>query len=150
MPTASVWAAKCLTLGSLVAVLVSVNIGIGLALQLTNGYTDLELPLYLSLFYYSGLPLVLFAILAVFVQALTPNKYLGMLLNMLLALGLVFSRKLGLEHYLLRYAVAPPLAYSALNGFGHYATAFAWYMLYWSALAGILAWLTVGWWPRAQ
>lgn len=150
VPAASVWAAKCLALGSLVAVLVSANIGIGLALQLTNGYTDLELPLYLSLFYYSGVPLVLFAILAVFVQALTPNKYLGMLLNMLLALGLVFSRKLGLEHYLLRYAVAPPLAYSALNGFGHYATAFAWYMLYWSALAGILAWLTVGWWPRAQ
>lgn len=150
VPTVSIWAAKCLALGSLVAVLVGTNIGTGLTLQLTNGYLALELPRYLSLFYYSGLPLVLFAILAVFVQSLTPNKYLGMLLNMLLALGLIFSRKLGLEHYLLRYAVAPPLAYSALNGFGHYAIAFAWYMLYWSALAGMLAWLTVGWWPRAQ
>ncbi len=150
VPAASVWAAKCLALSSLVAVLVSANIGIGLAVQLTNGYANLELPVYLSLFYYSGLPLALFAILAVFVQTLTPTKYLGLLLNMLLALGLIFSRKLGIEHYLLRYATAPPLAYSALNGFGHYATAFGWYLLYWGALAGMLAWLTVGWWPRAQ
>ena len=150
VPAASLWAAKCLALGSLLAILMSANIGIGVALQLSNGYTDLEPLTYLSLFYYSGLPLGLFAVLAVFVQALTPNKYLGMLLNMLLAFGLVFGRKLGLEHYLLRYAVAPPLAYSALNGFGHYAPAFAWYALHWGALAGVLAWLTVGWWPRYQ
>ncbi|QHV96895.1 hypothetical protein GJR95_18620 [Spirosoma endbachense] len=148
--TSSLWGAKCVTLGVLVVILVSTNIGIGIAVQLSNGYFTIELPSYLTLYYYSGLPLFLFAVLAVFIQTITPNKYLGMLLSMLVAFCIVFSRRLGIEHYLLRYATVPELTYSYLNGFGHFANAFNWYMLYWGAFAVVLSLLTIGLWQNGQ
>lgn len=149
VPSASMWAAKTLTLGVLVAILVSANVAIGVAVQLINGYAEIDFTTYLSLYYYSGLPLFLLAVLAVFIQAVSPNKYLGMLLNVVVAVVLLFSRRLGLEHFLLRYATVPDLQFSEMNGFGHYKKAFFWYMLYWSAFAVVLSCLTVAVWQRS-
>lgn len=150
VPNAVVWAAKCSTLGLLIVTLIASNIALGLVMQLSNSYWDIDLAAYISLFYYSGLPLFLFAVLALFVQTLTPNKYLGMLLNLLIAGLIVFSRRLGIEHYLLRYATVPDMSSSGMNGFGHYAKAFNWYMLYWSAFAALLSFLTISLWQRSQ
>lgn len=146
VPNAVLWGAKCMTLALLAVILVSANIGTGIVIQLSKGYFTIELPVYLSLFYYSGLPLFLCAVLFLFIQTLTPNKYLGMLLSVLAAGILLFSRRLGISHYLLRYAAIPDLQYSNMNGFGHYAKAFSWYMLYWGSLAAILSLLTIALW----
>ncbi|GAB3924651.1 M1 family aminopeptidase [Larkinella terrae] len=139
--------AKLGALALLIFLIISTNSAIGLVIQWTSGYFTNDWPVYLSLYYYSGLPLFLFAVLAVFIQLLSPNKYLGMVLTMTVAGILAFSRRLGLEHYLLRYAVVPELNYSAMNGFGHYAVAFDWYMIYWSCCAVLLGMLAVGFWP---
>ncbi len=130
------WAAKCATLGVLIAMLVMINIGIGISLQLSNGYFHFQVPIYLSLFYYSSLPLFLFAILTLLIQTLTPNKYLGMLLNFGVAALILFSQRMGIEHYLLRFATVPDMNYSDMNGFGHYTKAFHLYMVYWTAFCG--------------
>lgn len=144
------WAAKTASLGILIAAIVTANIGIGIGLQLANGYTQLELPLYASLYYYSGFPLLLFAVLAVFIMSFTQNKYLGMLLCLVIAAIILFSGRLGIEHYLLRYASVPELLYSVMNGFGHYAKAFNWYMLYWSGLAVVLSLITIALWQNSR
>lgn len=150
VPNAVIWATKCCTLGLLIATVITANIIIGLVMQLSNGYLQPDLPRYLSLFYYSGFPLFLFAILALFIQTLSANKYLGMLLNLLVAAVIIFSHRLGIEHYLLRYASVPDMKNSGMNGFGHYATAFNWYMLYWSAFAVVLSLLCINLWQRSQ
>jgi ABC-2 type transport system permease protein len=142
--------AKLITLALLIAAIITVNIGIGLGLQLALGYSVHELPVFLSLFYYSGLPLLLFAVLILFIQTLCPNKYLGMLISLVVAGGLAFSRQLGVEHYLLRYATVPEMYYSEMNGFGHYQTAFNWYMLYWGFFAIMLIIIAIGFWPTGQ
>ncbi|RRA99910.1 ABC transporter permease/M1 family aminopeptidase [Larkinella rosea] len=139
--------AKLGALALLVVLIISLNIGIGLVFQWTLGYFPAEWLVYLSLYYYSGLPLFLFAVLVVLIQTVSSNKYLGMLLSMVVAGVLVFSRRLGLEHYLLRYAVVPELNYSSMNGFGHYASAFDGYMIYWSCCAVLLGLLAAGFWP---
>jgi ABC-2 type transport system permease protein len=143
------WGAKCLTLGILVIVLVTANIGIGVCLQVFNGYFDIELPKYLSLYYYSAFPLLLFIVLIVFVQNLTTNKYVGMMLSMVVVFLFLFAPRLGIEHYLLRFATVPDLQFSSFNNFGHYAKAFDWYMLYWTGFAVILAVLTIGMWQSS-
>ncbi|MES2419020.1 MAG: M1 family aminopeptidase [Bacteroidota bacterium] len=143
---ATLWAAKCLTLGVLVMVLVTANIGIGIALQVFNGYFELELPKYLSLYFYSAFPLFLFIVLIVFVQNLAANKYLGMMLSMVVVFVLLFASRLGITHYLLRFAAVPDLQFSYFNGFGHYSRAFNWYMVYWSGFAVIISVLTIGMW----
>jgi ABC-2 type transport system permease protein len=148
VPGFALWAAKSAALAFLVFVLVTANIGIGLAMQICSGYFDFELLQYLSLYYYSGLPLLLFALLAVLIQTLTPNKYFGMLLSATVAFVLLFSKKLGLEHDLLRYGIVPDLHYSDMNGFGHYTTAFNWYMLYWTAFSIMLSLLAIACWQN--
>jgi ABC-2 type transport system permease protein len=150
VPNAALWAAKISTLGILIAVIISSNIGIGTALQLMHGYTQLELARYASLYYYSGIPLLLFAVLIVMIMSFSSGKYLGMLLGLFTAALIVFSPRLGIEHYLLRYASVPELFYSSMNGFGHYAAAFNWYMLYWSGLAIVLSLITIAIWQNSR
>ncbi|RZL14422.1 MAG: hypothetical protein EOO89_16130, partial [Pedobacter sp.] len=142
----TLWISKCLSLGVLTITLVTLNILIGIGLQLTHGHFYIELPIYLSLYYYSGLPVFLFAILVIFIQNLISNKYLGMLLSTLIALAFVYGDQFGLDHYMLRYAMVPEMAYSYFNGFGHYSGAFNWYMLFWIAIAAVLGMLTVITW----
>ncbi|PYF76550.1 ABC-type transport system involved in multi-copper enzyme maturation permease subunit [Pedobacter nutrimenti] len=142
------WASKCLTLALMVLILVSLNICIGIALQISQGYFVFDLPAYFSLYYYSAFPFFLYIILLVFVQNLSVHKYLGMLFSLMVTFAVLFANRLGIEHYLLRYAAVPELQFSAFNQFGHYATAFNWYMLYWSGFAGMLAVLTIGMWQN--
>lgn len=145
---AALWAAKCLSLMLLIVILVTLNIGIGIALQVTHGYFHLELFRYLSLYYYSAFPMFLFVILVVFAQNLSANKYVGMLLSMIVVLVFLLAERFGLEHFLFRFASTPDLKHSYFNGFGHYAKAFNWYMLYWTAFAVLLGLLTIGMWQN--
>ncbi|MEH3114192.1 ABC transporter permease/M1 family aminopeptidase [Pedobacter terrae] len=148
VPNSALWMAKTLSLFGLVLVLVTLNIGIGIFLQLTHGYFQVELPSYLSLYYYSAFPLLLFVVLIVFIQTLSTNKYLGMLLNMIIVFLIIYAERFGLEHYLFRFATVPDLQHSYFNGFGYYAVAFNWYMLYWLAFTTVIAVLTIGLWQR--
>ncbi|MBB6239054.1 hypothetical protein HDC90_003701 [Pedobacter sp. AK013] len=144
----ALWMAKNLSLFALVFILVTLNIGIGIVLQLTHGYFQIELPMYLSLYYYSAFPLLLFVVLVVFIQNLSANKYLGMLLSMIVIFLVSYAERFGLAHYLFRFATVPDLLHSYFNGFGYYANAFNWYMLYWSAFVIVIAVLTIGMWQR--
>ena len=145
----ALWMAKTLSLFALVFILVTLNIGIGIVLQLTHGYFQIELPLYLSLYYYGAFPLLLFVVLIIFIQNLSANKYLGMLLSMVVVFLISYAERFGLEHYLFRFATVPDLLHSYFNGFGYYASAFNWYMLYWSAFVIVVAVLTIGLWQRS-
>ena len=146
VPNVIMWSAKCATLSVLVAILITTNICIGIGLQVITGYSAIDLPAYLSLYYYTGLPLFLFAVLIVFIQTITANKYLGMLLSLVVVGIILFGRQLGITHYLLRYATLPDLRYSLMNGFGHYTTAVHWYLLYWTFFAAVLSLLAAALW----
>lgn len=145
----TLYTAKCLTLAVLVVTLVTANIVIGITVQLFNGYWLIELPKYLSLYYYTAFPLFLFIILIVFIQNLTANKYLGMMLSMVIVFAISFAPKLGISHFLLRFASVPDLQFSYFNDFGHYAKAFNWYMLYWLGFTVLLAIVTIGMWQSS-
>lgn len=145
-PNIVLWGAKCATLAILIVVLVTINIGIGMFFQIWAGTAPIDPGTYLSLYYYSGLPLLLFAVLIIFIHTIVGNKYLGMLLSLLVTGIFVFGSTLGIRSYLLRYAIYPNLNYSAMNGFGHYVQAVGWYSLYWSSCALVLALLAAGIW----
>jgi hypothetical protein len=143
---ASLWGAKCATLGVLIAILITANIGIGIGMQLYTGYTHIDWGTYLSLYYYNGLPLLLLAVLIVFIQTIVPNKFLGILFSLVVMLVIIFGSRLGIKHPLVRYATLPTLEYSLMDGLGHYTRAVRWYLLYWAAFAGILALLAMALW----
>lgn len=143
------WASKLATLAFLIVLLIGVTALTGIGLQLAGGYTLVQPSIYVSLVYYSGLPLLYITVLLLFIQATVPNRYLGLFLG-LVALALVlFSRRIGLEHYLLRYASVPELSWSDMNGWGHYGKVFHGYMVYWGAVAVVLSlWTAAGWGRR--
>ncbi|WP_342088335.1 ABC transporter permease/M1 family aminopeptidase [Dyadobacter sp. OTU695] len=139
--------AKSLTLIGWILTLVTVHIAIGVAVQRFSGFEVFEWGTYFSLYYYAGLPLVLYAILILFIQTLTANKYLGMLVSGLVIGVFIFGRKLGLESYLVRFATAPRLHYSDFHGFGHSGLSFHWHVLYWAFIALALAASAARMWP---
>nr|QLH55558.1 hypothetical protein [Myxococcus virescens] len=147
-PSTVFYLSKLAVLAAQVLVLTATAVGVAVLFQLSRGHRDLEPALYLSLLYFSGLPLLLFAVAVLWLQTLSPHRYVGMFLGLLLALVMRQGGLVGLEHGLLRYASGPPLRYSDMNAFGAGVHAFNAYMLYWSALAGVLGLLTGGLWRR--
>lgn len=151
--SAAIFGAKLLALACLPLLMVALAVACSLAFQLAMGYAvpGSGLQLYASLFYYAGLPLLLTAVLALFFQALVPNKYAAMLLAGACTLAAAdIGAALGIEHPMLRFARAPALFHSEMGGYGNSATAFHWYMAYWSALAGLLALAGLALWKRGM
>lgn len=141
-------AAKWTALAALLAAMLLTGVATGAALQLAKGTFDVQPLLYLSFFSFTGVPLLLYAAASLFIHALSPGRYAGMTFFVLF---LIVSRRaadLGLEHDLWRFAAAPPVRYSELNGFGHDAAPFHWFMLHWAVLALLLATLAAALWRR--
>jgi len=134
-------AAKWTAMVVLIASLIACGIGIGIAMQLSRGYTDIHPLLYLSLFYIAGLPLALYAAVALLIHAASPNKYVGMLL---MVAFLVLVRRA--DNPLLRFASGPSLRYSDMTGFGDALWPFGKFMLHWSVLALLCVALAASMW----
>jgi ABC-2 type transport system permease protein len=148
-PSAAFYLAKAGALVLLAWLMAAVGIMVAVGYQLSMGYTRLQPGVYLSIFWFTGLPLAIFAVVAVLVQTLSPNRYLGILVALLPGMMMLQPESFRLRHGLLRFANPPRVAYSEMNGFLGAGT-FALYMAYWAGLAGVLALVTVGLWRRGR
>lgn len=108
--------------------------------QLGRGQTDLALGQYLGWYL---LPLTIdmayLAILGVFVQSLSPNKYVGWALMVVYLVATITLTNIGFEHPLYTYGSVGTPQYSDLNGDQIGAAVGWWLRLYWGAVALILA-----------
>lgn len=142
--------AKTVALALLPLLLIAVVIGICVVFQLLNGHTHVELWQYLSIFYFNGTPLIVYVIVAIFIQSVVNNKYLGMTFTglVLLFLGTSLSRYLGIEHPMLRLGYMPYPVYTDMAGYSITITAFHHYALYWTAFSSILSIISFKLWKR--
>ena len=103
--------------------------------QLGNGYTELDLSQYLvRLGFFSLLPFLMTVVLAFFIQVLSPNKYVGMLVFVIYyAISLVLSAW-GFSHNMYQFASTPAAPFSDLNRYGWTLETQSWYLLYWGGL----------------
>jgi ABC-type transport system involved in multi-copper enzyme maturation permease subunit len=141
-------ASKWTALAALLGALILGGAAAGLAVQVSKGYFDFQPLLYLSFFYFAGVPLLLYAAAALFIHALSPGKYAGMIFFILFVIVSRRAAMIGLEHDLWRFAAAPAVPYTELNGVGHYAAPFHWFMLHWTVLALLLATMAAALWRR--
>jgi hypothetical protein len=148
-PNGVFYLAKGIALILLTWLMTGLPIVLAIGYQLSAGYTNVHPLAYLSLFYFVGLPLALFTVVILLVQTLTPNRWLGVLLAMILGLAMLSPDELGLRHGLLRFAKPPRAPYTDMNGIAG-AGVFGWYMLYWIGLAGVLGAVTLGMWRRGR
>jgi len=126
-------------LTGIIMLLLLFSILTGIAIQHTRGYSIIDLKLYASLFYLTGLPLALSAALVLCLQLFTRNKHTGIALAgaVLLLLHTPVGNILLPAHPLARYGKAFDGAYSDMNGFGNALRAFGLQMSYNLGLCGI-------------
>jgi ABC-2 type transport system permease protein len=107
-------------------------------IQLGNDYTRFEIPVYIKgLFGVLGTYYYLLCVPAVLIQVLSPNKFIGMVIFLVVFLALQTLPSLDYQHYLYLYSL-PGAPYSGMNGYGHYVVPLVSYAIYWFAFAGML------------
>lgn len=126
-----------------------VSVAAAMLVQLWRGVTALE-PLQYLMWYVlpNGIFAVQLAILSVFVQALSPNKYAGWAVMVVYLVGTITLVNVGFEHPLYNYGAVPPARYSDLNGNQIGALGGLWLQIYWSFVALLLAVLAHLLWRR--
>ena len=108
--------------------------------QMMMGYFDVELGLYLRIFF--GLQLLdylLFALLVFAVHVVVNQKHLGYLVALIAYGVMLFPSFVGLEHHLLIYGSSPRWTYSDLRGFGASLGPWLFFKVYWAGWAALLA-----------
>jgi ABC-2 type transport system permease protein len=127
---------KLLAITLVLLALLTVGSLTGISFQLISGFRAVEPQIYLvQLFLLFGVPMVQVAVLAMLIQVLVPNKYLGMLFLVGFQILQIVATELGLVDNLALYAGSPSAPYSDMNGWGHFIQASSWFMLYWSFAA---------------
>ena len=76
-------------------------------------------------------------VLAVLVQVLSPGKWSGMVLVLLVFVAVFALPALGVEHLLYGFRI-PRVVHSDMNGFGHYRLQTYALIAYWSAFCALL------------
>ncbi len=137
------------TLGKLTALcaaelsLLTVVMFCGILSQVMSGYYNFELVQYFQELYLVVFPqVVIFALLAFFVQTIVPNKFIGH--GILIGVFLLeqISDTMGLSDRLYMFGDVVPYTYSDMNGYGHFVRPLLWSILYWLAWAvlfGVIA-----------
>ncbi|SEM72667.1 Peptidase family M1 [Sphingomonas gellani] len=110
-----------------------------MAMQLVHGYSQFEIGKYLLWYVLPGtVDYTLLAVLAVFIQALSPHKFVGWGLMVLYIIARTTLGRLGFGDVLYNYAATPEVPLSDMNGQGSFWIGAWWLRLYWSAFAIML------------
>jgi len=117
-----------------------VSVVAAILIQLSRGFTDIAFDQYLAWYLLPlSVDMATLAVLAVFVQALSPNKYVGWGIMVLYLVATLTLVNIGFEHPLYQYGQTPNPLFSDLNG-NAVNGAYGWWMrLYWGGIAVILA-----------
>ena len=134
---------KLVALTLVQAALLVVMMLAGAILQLLQGYFNLEWHIYLKDFFLILLPnLIQYSALALLLQTLLPNKFLGHAVFIGLFITLTVISRYGFENTLYQFGEYPSYIYSDMNGYGHFVKPVFWFLAYWTMFAGILAVVT--------
>ena len=146
------WAFVAPKVAAITLVLIStilVSVLTAMIVQALKGDFDFEIGKYLLWYVLpQSIDCFLIAALAVFLQAVSPHKFIGWLLMLVYIVATIVLPGLGFERYLYLYGESPMVPLSDMNGLGRFWIGAAWHRLYWSAFALVLLVLAYGLWRR--
>ena len=140
---------KLVALAFILASIMMIGIASSIIVQLVNGYSAIEISTYLhrGLFHFVT-PFILVAILSAFVQVLSKNRFIGMMIMVLYLISTQVLQVLGFENPLYRFAGNIPTPMSDMNGSGRFIVGDYWIMGYWAAVSVFLLMVTYLLWNR--
>ncbi|HUI85315.1 MAG TPA: M1 family aminopeptidase [Candidatus Binatia bacterium] len=146
------WVLFCSKLLALMLVQVLVVLTImaaGLVVQIAQGYYHFQFGLYFRELFLNRLTqLWILCVLAMFVQTVVNNKYLGHFVMVLYIIATIALPPAGFQDYLYRFGQTPLVTYSDMNGYGPFLQPLIWFRLYWGIAAVLLAIVTSLLWVR--
>lgn len=129
-------------------ILITVGIVLCIAFQMALGYFNFEFGLYASLYYHYGLQLIVFCMIALFVNSLAKTKYMGMGIFGLIVLLTLKSEMLGLEHPLTSLGFLPRISSNNMDGFNGVSNLYNHLAMYWFAFGLLLTVFSFKIWNR--
>ena len=127
----------------------AVSVLVAIVIQAVKGYFNFQIGEYVLWWLLpQSIDVILIAILAIFVQALSPHKFVGWGVMVIYLISTIVLSNLGFEHNLYQYGGAPAVPLSDMNGQGRFWIGAYWFRLYWLAFALILTVLAYGLWRR--
>jgi ABC-2 type transport system permease protein len=140
---------KLIALLKMQLVLLAVIMVSGMLFQVYQGYYDFEIGHYLKeLFGLKFLNYLVWALLAIFIQTLVKNQYLGFFILLIIAIVTPFLSLIGIELSIFKYNEGPGFSYSDMNGYGSDLSRYLWYKLYWVLGGTLLLILSIVMWVR--
>jgi hypothetical protein len=140
---------KTLALAGVLLATMLISMVAAMLIQLTRGQTDLEIGQY---FAWYVLPMtadmIILAVLAIFVQAISPNKYAGWAIMVVYLVATISLNNLGFEHPLYNYGSTGNILLSDMNGDNVGGATGWWLRLYWGSVALVIAVLAHLLWRR--
>ena len=143
------WISKLVAIAFVEIVLLFVTMLCGILMQTIAGYYHYELLQYVKELYVITFPQVMvFALLALFVQTMVSNKFIGhgIVIGIVIIIPILFN--FGWENTLYLFGSTPPYTYSDMNGYGHFVSALFWSITYWLAIAAFLGVISIAWTRR--
>ncbi len=139
---------KFTALLSLPMILIASGVLLCMIFQISLNYTNFEFSLYASLFYHYGVQLAVFSMIALFVNSLAKSKYMSMGIFGLIALLILKSGMLGLEHPLTSLGFMPRVSYNNMDGFNGVSNLFDHLAMYWLGFGILLIFVSFKIWNR--
>ena len=138
------WISKFLALCFVEITLLFLTMLCGMFMQTIAGYYHYELGQYFKELFVVTFPQIMaFALLAMFVQTVVSNKFVGhgIIIGIFVLEPILF--RYGFENTLYLPGAVPPYIYSDMNGYGHFVPALFWSITYWLAIAALLGIVSV-------
>ena len=149
VPAWAMFVPKILAIFTVLLAMAMAGMATGVLYQLGKGAGSIDYGLYLSAYVLpQSVDLLLLAVLAVFFQVLSPNKYVGWGLFLAWFLARIFMSNLGYSNILYNYAGTPSEPLSDMNGTGGFWVGAAIARTYWAAFAVLLLVFAHWAWPR--
>ncbi|WP_433925585.1 ABC transporter permease/M1 family aminopeptidase [Stenotrophomonas nematodicola] len=140
--------AKFTVLVAVIACFQAIGAVVSMLIQLAQGYTRLEPLLYLQTLALDAVFYVLMGGMALVLQVLTNNKFIGYALLIVVMIGQVALGLLDYTQNLYNFGAWPNAPYSDMNGFGHFLAGQLAFQGYWALLLAALLCLASAFWVR--
>ncbi len=149
VPGWAVFAPKILAIFTVLIAMSLAGMATGVAYQLAKGTGSIDLGLYISAFVVpQSIDLLLIAVLSVFFQVLSPNKYVGWGIILVWFVSRIFLSNLGYSNMLYTFGATPGEPLSDMNGTGGFWVGALIARAYWACF-GVLLLVVSHWaWPR--
>lgn len=149
IPNWSLLFSKFIALLKMQAALLLIIMVAGMIYQIYRGYYNFEIGQYLyELYALDFIHYAIWALLALFIQTLVRNAYLGLFILLIIAIGVPFLNYAGIEQSIFKYNQGPGYSYSDMNGYGAFFNRYFTYKVYWLFAGSMLLILAAIFWVR--